>query len=400
MSSPVPIADGRATTLTLLVTMCGFHFAELSDADKRLNWKKLHRVLVQWMLETSAAKFTVNRLGFMAYNVACFTGQSFALTFPDVMQPIPHPVAPILVANPSAAALALHKENMSVFEAFVTTRDHLKFAFQQFFKDAIAHLAHEITGFSGVSASAMFDAAYAVHGRMIPSDLEIMRQATRAPVDYNKSPQENTALWIARHKVLEDQGPNDGIGAGEKMYHLLSFIGSMGPTCKGILDKYLAESDPAARTVLSIIGAFNLGLSRLPEQPSLQTLRRAYIAETSHNTADLDTPPLVADSEDDEPGSAHAAAAKPKPRKQSTSKLKTAAQLTPSRLAAFYDDCFEGHYCFHHGWNSHPTAKCRIGSLTPAQKALPPQFPAKGQPPAVDGVLPNIRVAPGYRYPF
>jgi len=397
MSSPVAITDGRTTTLALLVTMCGFDFSMLAEADKRLHWKKLHQVLIQWMLETNSARFTANRLGFMGYNVACFTAQRFALTFPDIMVPLAPPDAPVLPPNPSAAVIATHKELMTTFEAFVTARDHLKFAFQHFFKDAIAHLAHEFTGFSGVTASVMFDTAYAVHGRMIPSDLEVLRQATRAGVDYTKSPHENTALWLSRHRILEDQGPGEGIGASEKMYHLLGFISSMGPVAKSILDKYLAESDPAVRTVQTIVQAFHLGLSRLPEQPNLQTVRRAYVAQSLQ--PDLDLPCVSDDADDVIAGSANAAAVKPKlPRK--ASKIKGSAQLTPAQLAKFYDDSREGEYCFHHGWGHHPTASCRHKALTPAQKALPPQLPAKGQPPAVDGVVPSILVKPGYRYPF
>ena len=373
--------------------MCGFDFPMLAEADKRLQWKKLHQVLIQWMLETNSAKFTANRLGFMGYNVACLSAQRFALTFPDILVPLVPPDAPVLPPNPSAAAIATYKELMSTFEAFITARDHLKFAFQHFFKDAIAHLAHEFTGFSSVPANVMFDTAYAVHGRMIPSDLEILRQATRAGVDYTKSPHENTALWLSRHRILEDQGPGEGIGSSEKMYHLLGYISSMGPVAKSILDKYLAESDPAARTVQSIVDAFNLGLSRLPEQPNLLSVRRAHVAQSPNPAL-----PCASDSDDEVVGSANATAAKPKPPRKG-SKIKNSSQMTPEQLKKFYDDSREGAYCFHHGWGHHPTATCRK-TLTPAQKALPPQLPAKGQPPAVDGVEPSILVKPGYRYPF
>ena len=96
-------ADATAAHIAAFNALCGFDFSKLPPADKRLHWRRLQRMLVQWLLTTNGNKFTANSLQFMAFNTYGFSPAEWTDAFPDVETPLPPPLAPILGANPNTA---------------------------------------------------------------------------------------------------------------------------------------------------------------------------------------------------------------------------------------------------------------------------------------------------------
>jgi hypothetical protein len=383
--------DGRSSALALILSQCDFDFPKLSASGKRLNWKRLQAVLIQWQLNVQGGKFTANRLQFMAYNCYGFTAAEFAAAFPDIIQPLPPPPASILPAAPTAAQIAVHNSQAALYEAFVTCRDQLKFILEYLFKAEIAHMAHDLTALANVSCSDIYAEVYPIHGRMIAEDIAILRKATSTPVDRSLTPEENIVLFLARHRRLSDQGAIHAVNEGERLHQFTTFLVSMHPDVKDIVARYHFDTDTAARTFDALLAATRLGLSRLPEQPSLATHGgRVYAAQADAEAAETEP------NEDE--ASAYAATA------PSKGGGRPARKLTPAELEKFYESCPEGKYCFLHGWWNHLGVNCgemkaKKSTYTPAQISLEKPTYLNGKLKEVSGVLPNISVRAGFRHP-
>ena len=382
-------SDSRIQHLALLLQTCGFDFPKLAPADKRLNWKRLQAVLIQWQLTTNGSKFTANRLQFMAYNVYGFSAADFTAAFPDVENPLPPPLAPILGANPTAAQIAVHAQHLSLYEAFVSTRDILKSMLEYLYRGDIEHLSHELTAYSSVSCTQLHTAAFLAHGRLISEDIARLRSEVRYAPDPSKTAEENLTLFTARAKRLADVGPTQALSEGEKLSLLEEFLSRMAPEIAAIVTRYHTETDTLDRSFLSLLAAARLGLSRLPAQPSLSVYGRANAATAEDSDgADLLYP-------DDGP-SAYAAV-------QPSKGGGIGKQKTPAELLAFYEAAPVSQYCFAHGYCSHLGKHCKFmlrpkSAFTKAQIHLSAPKIIKGKPLAVDGVLPNVTKLAGFRH--
>ena len=401
--------DGRSSALALILGQCDFDFSKMSASDKRLHWKILQRVLTQFQLNIQGGKFTANRLQFLAYNCYGFTAADFGATFQtdggQPMVPLASPIASVLPPNPTASQVASHNAQAVLYETFVTCRDQLKYALEYLYKAEIAHLSHEITGFANVTCSDMYNEAFLVHGRMIEADFATVREATNQPVNRSISAEENIAQILARFKRVSDLGPTHGINEGQKLHQLTTFIVSMHPDVKAIVDRYHAETDTPLRTCDTLLAAVRLGLARLTSQPSLATYgNRAYAA-----TADA----VPANEEDylsdEEPPSAYAATApskgggRPANKTFPPTKAKQGAQMSQEELLKFYEAAPESKYCFAHGWGGHLGKKCytmtnKKSTFTPAQIDMTKPKYNNGKLAEVDGVLPNVTVLSGFRH--
>ena len=382
-------SDGRIQHLALLIQTCGFDFPKLAPADKRLSWKRLQAVLIQWQLTTNGSKFTANRLQFMAYNVYGFSAAEFSAAFPDVENPFPPPLAPVLGANPTAAQIAVHAQQLSLYEAFVSTRDILKSMLEYLYRGDIEHLAHELTAYSSVSCTQLHAAAFLVHGRLIAEDIARLRSEVRYAPDYSKTAEENLTLFTARAQRLANVGPTQALSEGEKLSLLEDFLSRMTPEIAAIVTRYHTETDTLDRSFLSLLAAARLGLSRLPAQPSLSAYGRANAATADDtDSADFLYP-------DDAP-SAFAAVA---PSKGGG----IGGQKTTAELLRFYEAAPVSQYCFAHGYSNHLGKNCKFmlrpkSTFTKAQIHLSQPKLVKGKPMAVDGVLPNVTKLPGFRH--
>ena len=383
-------SDSRIQHLALLLQNCGFDFPKLAPADKRLNWKKLQAALIQWQLTTNGSKFTANRLQFMAYNVYGFSVAEFTAAFPDIENPLPPPLAPVLGANPTAAQIAVHAQQLALYEAFVSTRDALKSMLEYLYRGDIEHLSHELTAYSGVSCAQLHAAASLAHGRLIAEDIARLRAEVRFAPDYSKTAEENLTLFTARAKRLADVGPTQALSEGEKLSLLEDFLSRMTPEIAAIVTRYHTETDTLDRSFLSLLAAARLGLSRLPAQPSLSAYGRANAAtaDDTDDAADFLYP-------DDGP-SAYAAV---QPSKGGgIGKHKTTADLLK-----FYEAAPVSQYCFAHGYSNHLGENCKVmlrpkSTFTKAQIYLSQPKLVKGKPIAVDGVLPNVTKLAGFRH--
>jgi hypothetical protein len=390
----ISASDNRLPSLTLLIQQCGFDYPKLSPSEKRLSWKKLQAALIQWQLSTNGSKFTGNRLQFMAYNVYGFSLAEFTAAFPDVENPLPWPLASILNAAPSPAQIAVHNANLALYEAFVSSKDALKFMLEYLFRGDIEHLAHELTGYSNVSCAQLYAAALLAHGRLLAEDVAYLRAQTRLSPDRSLTAEENITLFVARRKRLADVGPTQALGDGETLSLFEEYLSSMAPEVLAIVTKYHVETDTLDRSFLSLLEAARLGLSRLPNQPSLSSYGRANAATADDSdAADLlypyDDPTAFAAVQPSKGGWNRSV--KPQPPK------------TPADLLAFYEAAPVSKYCFLHGHSNHSGKDCKMmlspkSTFTPAQINLRKPKYVNGKPQEVDGRLPKVTFAPGFRH--
>ena len=392
----ITAADNRLPSLTLLIQQCGFDYPKLSPSEKRLSWKKLQAALIQWQLTTNGSKFTANRLQFMAYNVYGFSPAEFTAAFPDIENPLPWPLAPILNAAPSTAQIAVHNANLALYEAFVSSKDTIKFMLEYLYRGDIEHLAHELTGYSNVSCAQLYAAALLAHGRLLAEDVTYLRAQTRLPPDRSLTAEENITLFIARRKRLADVGATQALGDGETLSLFEDFLSRMAPEVLAIVTKYHVETDTLNRSFLSLLEAARLGLSRLPNQPSLSSYGRANAA-TGDDIA-------AADSlyPDDGP-SAYAAVQPSKGERNRSAKPLPPHKKTPADLQAFYEAAPISQYCFLHGHWNHLGKDCKMmlspkASFTPAQINLRKPKYINGKLQEVDGRLPKVTLSPGFRH--
>ena len=389
-------SDSRIHHLALLLQTCGFDFPKLAPAEKRLNWKKLQAALIQWQLTANGSKFTANRLQFMAYNVYGFSAADFTAAFPDVENPLPPPLAPILGANPTAAQIAVHAQHLSLYEAFVSTRDILKSMLEYLYRGDIEHLSHELTAYSSVSCAQLHATAFLVHGRLIAEDIARLRSEVRYAPDYSKTAEENLTLFTARAQRLANVGPTQALSEGEKLSLLEDFLSRMAPEIAAIVTRYHTETDTLDRSFLSLLAAARLGLSRLPAQPSLSAHGRANAATADDtDSADFLYP-------DDGP-SAYAAVQPSKDRRNRSAKPLPPHKKTPADLQAFYEAAPISQYCFLHGHWNHLGKDCKMmlspkASFTPAQINLRKPKYINGKLQEVDGRLPKVTLSPGFRH--
>ena len=388
-------SDGRIQHLALLLQTCGFDFPKLAPADKRLNWKRLQAVLIQWQLTTNGSKFTANRLQFMAYNVYGFSAAEFTTAFPDVENPLPPPLAPVLGANPTAAQIAVHAQQLSLYEAFVSTRDILKSMLEYLYRGDIEHLSHELTAYSSVSCAQLHAAAFLAHGRLIAEDIARLRSEVRLAPDYSKTAEENLTQFTARAQRLANVGPTQALSEGEKLSLLEDFLSRMAPEIAAIVTRYHTETDTLDRSFLSLLAAARLGLSRLPAQPSLSAYGRANAATADDtDSADFLYP-------DDHPA-AFAAVQPSKGGQHKSARPQPPHKKTPADLQAFYEAAPISQYCFLHGHWNHLGKDCKMmlspkASFTPAQINLRKPKYINGKLQEVDGRLPKVTLSPGFR---
>jgi len=393
--------DPRSAHLAALILQCSFDYPKLTPAEKRQHWKKLQSVLVQWLLTTNGSKFTANPLQFMAYNVYGFSAAEWASAFPDVEAPLSPPLAPILNAAPTPAHIALYNAQLSLYDAFVTTRDIYKSMLEYLYRGEIDHLAHEITAFSGVSCAQMHAAAHLVHGRLIADDYTAYRLATKLKADRSLTAEQNIILFLARDKRLTDSGNDQGLSQGERLHLFTEFVTDMAPELAAIVARYLEQTDTATRTFNALLAAVRLGLSRLPTQPLLSAYGRAHVASADTTATDADDY-LYPDGE----LSAYAAVAPSKGGGRPAnmpSQQKTKATKTTAELLQFYESAPKSQYCFAHGHSNHLGKRCASmlnnkATFTAAQiNLIKPQY-VKGKLQEVDGVLPNVTFKGGFRH--
>ena len=332
----------------------------------------------------------------MAYNVYGFSPAEFTAAFPDIENPLPWPLAPILNAAPSTAQIAVHNANLALYEAFVSSKDTIKFMLEYLYRGDIEHLAHELTGYSNVSCAQLYAAALLAHGRLLAEDVTYLRAQTRLPPDRSLTAEENITLFIARRKRLADVGATQALGDGETLSLFEDFLSRMAPEVLAIVTKYHVETDTLNRSFLSLLEAARLGLSRLPNQPSLSSYGRANAA-TGDDIA-------AADSlyPDDGP-SAYAAVQPSKGERNRSAKPLPPHKKTPADLQAFYEAAPISQYCFLHGHWNHLGKDCKMmlspkASFTPAQINLRKPKYINGKLQEVDGRLPKVTLSPGFRH--